>query len=528
MKQCFLKRLLIVETLIGLCFSGTSAVLMVNPALPASSGYCFKSLSEALLAANSGDIILLQPGHYDSNVEQFPIKIDKHVTISAIYGPKDTVFLGPEKKEVFLIAASDVVLSGITIRHQGSGITVIADNVKVINCEIELLPTKAWVFTCGIWLVGVHHAHIVRNTFVNCGLAIVGPRPSIEDLGKPSLTGIFLVGDSKEWFSTHVIRENLVNGSPLMYLVGLRGINVTGKAGQIIIVDCEDITIYDLSISHASVGIEIAHSQNVLVKNCELSKNSLFGLYIAYSNKCRATKIRAVDNNHGIDLRASFEIVISDCFLEGNEQGLFFSHTKSCAACNCQISNNGVGIFGANALLDLFCCNYVHHNRYGLLLQNSDGLMITKNNLANNSNGLRLHNSSNINIITNSFDKCTINLFCVGGSNILVYANKISRSTDVGIYLWDAANLVIMNNVFDNNVLGLELTGNNEKILLHLNIFKNNIIAIYNNAQIKLNAQFNWWIVTDTTKALNKVEGNVILNSVLKKLISNNILFLCF
>jgi len=508
----FFKGLLFVVALALYFWEGAGEVLTVDPSLAASNDHpvsCFSSLSEALLSAGPGDTILLGPGRYDLALERFPITIDKPVTIRSVGGPEKTVFLGPRREEAFIVTAPGVDISGITIQHMGIGIVVMADDVRITDSRIELLPSLLGVFTCGVWLVGARHAHIAGNEFYDCGLAIAGPQPSAADGEEPSLTGIFLVGHDERWFTTHLIEDNLVNGRPLIYLVDSTGGTVPEAAGQVIVAGCSDIMISGLEISRASIGVQIAHSRAVRVTNCKLTKNSLFGLYIVYSNGCRVSGVQAFDNNHGIDLRASAGAVVSGCALVANEQGVFLSYTEDRLLSSCEVSENGVGVFSGGSTGDMFFCNRIVGNRHGVLAEGGDGLQIIENRIEKNEiSGVRLSpGCRNAIIMGNRFGENGTNALLAGASRALLCGNEIADARLTGVYLWDSVGIGVLGNRFSGNAVDLEAVGTTQGVVLRLNRFVGDGVSVRNEGATEVDARFNWW-GTDDTEGVS-VEGEV-------------------
>ncbi|MDD3494262.1 MAG: NosD domain-containing protein, partial [Candidatus Thermoplasmatota archaeon] len=371
-------------------------VLYVDPgsitedtrATPPSS---FRRLCDALAVAESEDTILLHPGRYDAAVERFPLQIEKAVTICSTGGPDETVFIGPPREAVFEVTAPGVEIRGIGIEHMGTGITVLADDVVITGNRIELLSSASNVGTCGVWLAGARRARVTENAFVNCGLALAGPRVGAADSDQPALTGLFEVGHDPEWFTTHVITGNTVNGRPLMYRVGAMGCLSGAGAGQVIIAGCSGVTISGLDISCASIGLQIAHCTEVRILDCNFHGNSLFGLYVAYSDGCSVMNVSATGNNHGLDVRASSGTELCSSIADGNEQGVFLSYTQGTLLFDGSVCDNGVGVFLGNCSSCALHGNSISANRLGIQAQHSEGLWIIRNQVTGNElSGIRL------------------------------------------------------------------------------------------------------------------------------------------
>ena len=83
------------------------------------------------------------------------------------------------------------------------------------DCSFLLYDDEYRVTSCGIWLVGAKNARLTGNRFIGCGVCLAGPPITESSFGKPVLTGLYEVGYDIEFFTTHLMENNLVNGRPL-------------------------------------------------------------------------------------------------------------------------------------------------------------------------------------------------------------------------------------------------------------------------------------------------------------------------
>jgi len=499
---------------------GPECTCPLDPAGVAEEGVSlyYSSFSDALVAAEDGDAILLAPGRYDATVERFPLKIEKAVAICSVSGPAETVFIGPPREAVFEVAAPGVEISGIGIEHMGTGITVLADDVVITGNRIELLPSASNVGTCGIWLAGARRAHVTENALIDCGLALAGPRVGTADSDQPALTGLFEVGHDPEWFTTHVITSNTVNGRPLMYCVGAMGYLSGAGTGQVIIAGCSGITISGLDISCASMGLQIAHCAGVRILDCEFQGNSLFGLYVVYSVDCSIVNVRATGNNHGLDVRASGRAELCSCIAEDNEQGVFLSYTQGTLLFDGSVYDNGVGVFLGNCNSGMLYGNRISANRLGIQAQHSEGLRIVRNQVTGNElSGVRLSpGSDRSTILDNCFETNGTNVLLVGVGGALLSRNIVARASLTGVYLWDSTGVMLESNYFIGNSVGLAATGATSNTVLRLNSIVGEGVFMRNLTLSDLDARFNWWGANDPAAVAERIEGSVQLEPLLE------------
>jgi parallel beta-helix repeat protein len=194
------------------------------------------------------------------------------------------------------------------------------------------------------------------------------------------------------------VQDNKVNGKPLVYLEDVSDYKVE-DAGQVILLNCNNITVENLDLSRTSVGIELCMTEDSKMLNNTVSSNNRDGIYLSYSSNNSIIGNNVCNNLVGIYLPYS----------SNNEGGigLFYSSNNS-------VTGNNV-------------CN---NNRYGIGLSDSRNNRITGNNVSSNNNdGISLSYSSN----NNTF-----------------IGNNVSSNNNDGISLSHSSN----NNIHLNNFIG--------------------------------------------------------------------------
>jgi len=148
----------------------------------------------------------------------------------------------------------------------------------------------------GIKLWGSSNNIITSNTFTNDGLC--------------------------DFFGQNIIEDNSVNGKPLVYLKGESNKTIT-NAGQVILVNCNNITVVNLNLSNTDVGVELLNTNDCRIINNDIS-NNYWGIYL----------IRSSNNT------------IANNILNNNDEGLFLDESNNNIITNNNILNNKrVGIY---------------------------------------------------------------------------------------------------------------------------------------------------------------------------------------
>jgi parallel beta-helix repeat protein len=187
------------------------------------------------------------------------------------------------------------------------------------------------------------------------------------------------------------VKDNTVNGKPLVYLEEVSDYKVE-DAGQVILVNCNNITIEYLDLSNRSGGIALWETENSKISNNTVC-NNMNGIRLSSSSN-NSIKGNNVCNNYynGIGLSSSSNNTITGNNVSNNGNGisLYYSSNNSIKGNN--VSNNGNGIH-----------LYFH-------LYYSSNNSIKGNNISNNGNGIHLCNSSNDKTYFNNFINNTDNV----------------------------------------------------------------------------------------------------------------------
>ena len=242
--------------------------------------------------------------------------IDNNISYNAFYG------IALASSNYNIITGNEIKQNGCIIPPSGDGIYLDkSDNNTLID---NIISNNFY----GIRLSS-SSSTITDNSFFNDGL---------------------LVHDSYN----NNVENNMVNEKPLVYFEDVFDEIIT-DAGQVILVNCNNITLENLDLSNASVGIELWRTHNSSIKNNNCL-NNMYGIFICESNSN---------------------------IIKNNTLGLFTLNGIYLG------SSNGNNIIGNN----------ISNNRYGIRLSESSSNIITYNNISNNGDGIYVYESSGNNII---------------------------------------------------------------------------------------------------------------------------------
>lgn len=408
------------------------------------------SLTEALAQCSDGDVIELSDGIYCEPTEAFPMTVTKTVTLRAQAGAQPVID-APEFLPAFRVEADGVTLQGLDIRMRRTGIYAIGNDMTLENCRISLAD-EAWrTSSCGIWCGGIYRMTVRDCEFVSCGISLAGPPLSERSSKLPVLTGLFEVGEEKEYFTTHVIENCTVNGKPLFYAVLQEEVTVPENAGEVICCGCRTVNVKNVDVSDGSMGMVLVYNDNVTVENCRADRCGVFGIYVA---KCESGTLRACtseETNHGLDIRACRNFTLIDCTARNCDQGLFFSHVDDSVMADCNVSGTGQGYFMAGGSRNtLWNCTATECENGFNLQKEKDvlmtGCLVEKSSVC----GVRLDWTPTV-FAGNHMKENWVGVMCYGDVSFDVSDNTFEDSGICGLYLRDIAFSRFSGNIFSGS-----------------------------------------------------------------------------
>jgi len=288
----------------------------------------FTSIQSAIDWAIPGDTIFVHEGTYHEKVV-----VSKTLTLQG-ERKENTTVVGFGTGDVIQVTASNVQVSGFTVTNGSVGIEL----DYVVNCLIEgnIAHSNGYGMSIyssdsntirrmevhsnsnvGIMIYRSKNNLITENTVTSNGwfgiIASISQYNTISDnkasnnvfsdihLGTSTNTivtgneitdgGIHIAPypvpfpELLEHWNTHTIDpSNTVNGKPVYYYKNMTGGIVPPDAGQVIVVNCTNLTVQNQDISNSSIGIIIGFSKNTRVVNNTVSANRLQGVYVLRSD----------------------------------------------------------------------------------------------------------------------------------------------------------------------------------------------------------------------------------------------------
>ncbi|RLF34398.1 MAG: hypothetical protein DRN08_04720, partial [Thermoplasmata archaeon] len=239
------------------------------------------------------------------------------------------------------------------------------------------------------------------------------------------------------WCS-YIIKNNTdQEGNPICYYKNTNDFVVPSEASQIILANCSNFMIQNLSINNMIKGIEIAFSHHG-----QIHKN------------------RFTHNQNSINVIHSSDITIyNNTLINNSEESIGITLENDC---NIDIHKNTIS-HTINGIIGGYISNStIYHNN--ITTNHPNGIVI----------GLEV--TYNVSVYENILSKGTYGLYVTGYNNS-IYQNNVTNNY-LGIALMGSNNTVFRNQVADNQEYGLYLTSFSNNSVYENNIV-NNTIGIY-------------------------------------------------
>lgn len=325
-----------------------------------------------------------------------------------------------------LYASTSCILTKNRITSEEIGLSVyLADNSIFVNNTI-----KCKISGIGFWLGNSDKCVLVNNTFSDGGLEIYGSYYSY-------------------WLQD--VTDNWVNGKSLGYLKSVRDVTIDGSHyGQVILVNCTNVTITRGVFTSSTVGIQLAHCHNCTLANNTATK-SYFGFHEYASDYCILTENVAANNSgSGFQVdHSSYCTLTNNYATGGRKNGFGFDSVWGCLLVNnTAVGNSGYGFYLTDSSDYSTLTNNTasSNSASGFFLSGEWHTLVANAATDNSDNGFYLEGwwaTLTDNIATNNSGS---------GFYIRIYEctmtfNTAKNNSQYGIYLGDAAyNCILYQN----------------------------------------------------------------------------------
>jgi parallel beta-helix repeat protein len=224
----------------------------------------------------------------------------------------------------------------------------------------------------GIWL----YAYSSNNTVSRNN--ITGNYWGIDLWGvdNNTVSGNVFINDGLEagYSYDNLVVDNSVNGKPLVYLENVSD-RIVDDAGQVVLINCSDIIVENLNLSHATVGVNLWETKNTRIAKNNITANERAGIFLGVSSNNTVYGNNIANNGDGITL------------LDHCSDNTFYGNN---------ISANDYGIWLLSDITNnTISGNNITANNYGIWLYYSSDNFIFHNSFVNNVNQVYTEGSVN-------------------------------------------------------------------------------------------------------------------------------------
>ncbi|MHA1954332.1 MAG: right-handed parallel beta-helix repeat-containing protein [Candidatus Heimdallarchaeaceae archaeon] len=326
---------------------------------------------------------------------------------------------------------------------------------------------------------------IENNTFANCG--IYARRVSYTTDNEYSL----------------ILRNNQVNNLPVGFFIDEADVQIINMYGQIILINCSNISIKELNIKRTYVAVSIFESNNISVSNSYFAE-ILYGIKIYNSSSINVSNSNFHSfSQHALGILESKHLVVKNCEFSTDsvdwETGIAGSHLDSAMIINCQMLNLkfGIAIGSVHNETNIENCYFQNVKRgitlngdrnlhllgnkmiggyYGLFVKNYDTVVVENNTCIDNKGiGMEFSRIVNGEISNNSVERNKCGLKGIQSRFVNISNNYIIKNRQDGLCLIESENCSVVDNLLEENSdfgVSINMSSNNQ---IYSNVF------LYNN-----------------------------------------------
>jgi len=348
------------------------------------------------------------------------------------------------------------------------------------------------------------HENIIRGG--NYGILHYYSMSSV--LGENSMehTGLMFYSDIlNHWKSHDIDMSNTVNDRPIYFWKNNEDLTIPEDAGQVILVDCENVVVEDLTLHNTSIGIMMAFSEYNVIANNTLTDNRIsIYLYRSHNNvitsnfveKDEIDNIRIFRSNHNkieendlkegnyaISLLSSMNNHLDGNYIEGSSLFLDGSELKhwNTHAISTDNKVNGKPVVYWNNKTG----GVLEYEAGQIILSNSTGVEITDQHLSGITDGI-IFGFSDYNSIKGSiFTNNSWGIYMFNSDHNLVEGNILINNTN-GITLISSERNFISSNTFMNNTYGVLLVRSDQN-----EIYRNDFSKGRRGVSLLFQSQYN-------------------------------------
>ncbi|UCH88930.1 MAG: right-handed parallel beta-helix repeat-containing protein [Thermoplasmata archaeon] len=368
----------------------------------------------------------------------------------------------------------------------GVGISFGSDNNEVISNEFY----DNSISSISIYISA--NSKINQNTIYNSTFGI-----SIDNAQNITLTdnSLFNSGlsftETLEGLKSHSIdASNDVNTKPIYYWKNKAGGAVPSGAGQVVLVNCSNVTCENQNLSNATTGVLLFYSKDNIIQNNYLNYNHQNGIHLLNSDENNLYQNTLQMNGEtGIVLQSSTENRLENNLMESNQKnGIYLykdSNTNDLENNTCSNNiENGIMIQGSSHnYLSNNTCDQNNKNGIGILMSGGTQVFDT-NAVGNTEAGLMMEFGTDYYIEGGVFvNGLTHGLKLMYSDHNKINENIIESNNNSGISLISSDENEISSNSISNNDIGIDFQKSELNLIYYNNFIDNTDQVLFDQSQ---------------------------------------------
>ncbi len=337
--------------------------------------------------------------------------------------------------------ANGVLISDNTISGNYVGIIV-------FDSRFANISNNNFTSEFGIDTFALQDSVIANNSFNKGGIFLRNPMIFPDDYKNEIL----------DMYLSNEIYGNYIKGKEMLVLVNSHNDTISSSEyGQIILINCTNITIKNQYLTELDVGIEL-----IFCTECEVidnvCNNNRYGIFSVYSSQLTLRNNTCNYNKNAVILEKAHTVM-----LEKN-------------TCNNNSPNRKAVLIRYSEFIFLVE-NTISDNEEALVIETSDEVYIYSCIIENNTqNGVRLRNVGFVLLVNNSICYNDVAITLAYTESSLIRNNTISFNKHQGIFLFASNSSYIYNNIFQENVYeAIYVNSNSKNNIIFYNSFIDNV-----------------------------------------------------
>jgi parallel beta-helix repeat protein len=308
----------------------------------------YSTIQEAINTASKGDIVYVKSGEY---LEYLVV----NKSVSLVGENKETTTVHrrgqayPDVYPTIVVRADNVKITGFRIKNEVSS-PLIPSGAVDAHSGVHLLNVKhcslvgniivdsgygVWLFgasennvsdnhikTCAHGILVDHSSNntLIENTVSNCSNGILLSSSPFNTLRRNSVLNTSrnfgVLGSKLSHFLNDVDTSNTIDTNKVYHLVNKKNLTINPSSfpdlGALVIVNCTDITVQNLNITHNFCGLHLFSVTNCKISQNVFSNNTNGGIWFQFVSNCVVSENNVVSNaDWGIRVENSHAIIIT-------------------------------------------------------------------------------------------------------------------------------------------------------------------------------------------------------------------------